>query len=366
MITARSQVRRGETSVFVFGIEKPNPRYRPATEPNISRPQLPESPPAADGGYYSQPEPSLPDPAKEAEINPEPMFERDTRPLLYRELKITVFPIIGFKSNHIGVGYLVRDVTDEREVEQIKENFISIVSHEVRTPMAVILGLTELLALPNVEKSEQEEWVKAINQEALRLRTVLNDMQSMSRIKDGAFELSLEDIELKELVDRVVKVTQLQYRSHHNVTVDLDIPQSIIYSDRGKVTQVLTNLIGNAIKYTPENGEIKINAGTRPNHPNEIYISVTDQGIGIPKSEQHKVFSRFFRSRNTREKGIGGTGLGLAITQHLVKLMGGNVWFESEENRGSTFYFSLPLPQHNNLMLEDSNPEDHSNIGAST
>lgn len=347
---AREMVRRGETSDFIFGIEKPNPRYR-ATEPIPPRPQLPPMLPAESGSPFGSTTPLFQQAALENE--PEPLFERDNRPLLYREMKLTVFPVLGTKGQMLGICYLVRDVTEEREVEQIKENFISIVSHEVRTPMAVILGLTELLALPNIEQDEREEWLKAINQEALRLRTVLNDMQSISRIKDGALELSLEDVDLRELIDRVVKVTQLQYRSEHEVTTDFEIDQTTLYTDRGKVTQVLTNLIGNAIKYTPNNGQIKIRVGTRPNYRNQVYISVTDQGIGIPRSEQHKVFSRFFRSTNTRQKKIGGTGLGLAISQHLVKLMNGAVWFESEENQGSTFYFSLPVTDTTHPMLED-------------
>ncbi len=353
--SAREMVRLGETSVFVFGIEKLNPRYR-ATEPVVPRPRLPEG--AADGGpSFGRNQPLLRFTSGSNE--PETFFEKDTRELLYREMQLTVFPVRGAKGNLLGICYLARDVTEEREVEQMKENFISIVSHEVRTPMAVILGLTELLALPNIERSEQEEWLTAINQEALRLRTVLNDMQSISHIKDGALELSLEEVELKELIERVAKVSQLQYRSHHEVEINFDIDNTTVLADRGKVTQVLTNLIGNAIKYTPEDGQIKIRVGMRPNQASQLYISITDQGIGIPKSEQHKVFSRFFRSTNTRQKGIGGTGLGLAITQHLVKLMGGTVWFESEENEGSTFYFSLPLATPENPILDS--PERFSN-----
>jgi two-component sensor histidine kinase/PAS domain-containing protein len=351
---ARELVRRGETSVFVFGIEKPNPRYRP-TEQVAPRLRLPEGEAAADSGpTYGRNEPLLS--RDKATEEPETLFERDTRPLLYREMKLTVFPLIGPKGHTLGVCYLARDVTEERELEQIKDNFISIVSHEVRTPMAVILGLTELLALPNIDKAEQEEWLKAINQEALRLRTVLNDMQSISRIKDGALELTLEDVDLRELIERVAKVSKLQYRASHDAEIEFDIDQSTIYTDRGKLTQVLTNLIGNAIKYTPEGTAVKIRVGTRPNHLGEIYISVTDQGIGIPKSEQHKVFSRFFRSTNTRQKGIGGTGLGLAITQNLVKLMGGTIWFESEENKGSTFYFSLPTNEPSPHLLDEPTP----------
>ncbi|MEI6043540.1 MAG: ATP-binding protein [Chloroflexota bacterium] len=346
---AREMARLGETNVFIFGVEKPNSRYR-ASEPLVPNPRLTEGV-TADTGGSGRSTFLRPNGLQEGES--EVLFERDSRPLLYREMKLTVFPVLGVKGNLLGTCYLARDITDEREVEQIKENFISIVSHEVRTPMAVILGLTELLSLPDVEKSEQDEWVKAINQEALRMRTVLNDMQSISRITDGAFEMSLEEVALPELIERVIKVSQLQYRSQHTVTTECDLPQTTIYADRGKITQVFTNLVGNAIKYTPEKGEIKVRLGTRPNHPNQIYISVTDQGIGIPKSEQHKVFSRFFRSTNTRQKGIGGTGLGLAITQHLVKLMGGTVWFESEENRGSTFYFSLPLVERENSVLEE-------------
>ena len=346
-MNARELVRRGESSEFVFGVEKPNSRYR--DRPQATEKALPEASPA--DGSYGRFEPLFP--LHTPEDEQDTLFERDSRLLLYCEIKLTVFPVLATKGNLLGVCYLLRDVTDEREVEQIKENFISIVSHEVRTPMAVILGLTELLGLPDTKPEEHAEWLTAINEEALRLRTVLNDLQSISRIQDGALELQLEEIELGELIERVAKVSQMQYRSNHKIVTTFELEQTTIYSDRGKVTQVLTNLIGNAVKYTPETGEIRLRIGLRPKHPDQIYISVTDQGIGIPKHEQHKIFSRFFRSSNTRQKGIGGTGLGLAISQHLVKLMGGAVWFESEENQGSTFYFSLPLLTAETAMLDD-------------
>jgi len=282
------------------------------------------------------------------EIGRDPAGELAGRPV--RDMRLTLFPVDDASGRQVGTGYLLRDVTRDRELDRLKDQFVSMVSHELRNPISIILSMTEILGETSISQEERNKWVGQINNEALRLRAMLNDMLDISRLEEGKLELSVLPINLKSAIQQVVELFRLQQKTPHEIVIDLQTPTTRVMADVGKLNQVLTNLIGNALKYSPNGGKVTVtvSAPQQTEDDNDLnarlmlQVSVTDQGMGIPEREQAKIFSRFFRSSTSRRSPIGGTGLGLSITQRLVKMMGGNIWFTSKDGQGSTFYFTLP------------------------
>lgn len=216
------------------------------------------------------------------------------------------------------------------------------VSHELRTPLTSIAGYIELLlegsAGPQSDRTKKFLEIVQINNQ--RLMVIINDLLDMSRIRAGNIRLVLERLELKPAIDQIAEAFAPQIASKQQelrVEVEQDLPS--IMADRGRVLQMLSNLISNAHKFTPREGTIVISAFTRGE---DVQICVSDSGVGLAANEQTELFSRFYRAQNSATKPIGGTGLGLAITRALVELHGGSVGVESTFGAGSTFTISLP------------------------
>ncbi len=282
------------------------------------------------------------------EIGRDPAGELAGRPV--RDMRLTLFPIDDASGRQVGTGYLLRDVTRDRELDRLKDQFVSMVSHELRNPISIILSMTEILEETSISQEERNKWVGQINSEAVRLRAMLNDMLDISRLEEGKLELSVLPLDMKSAIQQVVELFHLQQKTPHEIVIDLQTPNARVMADVGKLNQVLTNLIGNALKYSPDGGKVTVTVSAAQQSEDEtdlnahpmLQVSISDQGMGIPEREQAKIFSRFFRSSTSRRSSIGGTGLGLSITQRLVKMMAGNIWFTSKEGQGSTFYFTLP------------------------
>ncbi len=259
----------------------------------------------------------------------------------------------GEDSDISGVVATFNDITELRSVERMKSEFVSTVSHELRTPLTSIKGFVRTLLDDTqgyYDRDMQMEFYRIIDTECDRLVRLISDLLNLSRIESGrALDLVLSEVDLRELIRRVVE-SQRAYTSNHEF--ELLVPEDLepITADRDKVDQVLTNLVSNAIKYSPEGGKITIEARDLGDR---VFVSVSDQGIGIPEDQIGRLFTRFHRvdSRDSRRQY--GTGIGLYLVKHLVEAHKGEVGVRSKLGEGSTFTFTLPK----NLSAEQGEEE---------
>ncbi len=242
-----------------------------------------------------------------------------------------------------GVVTVLRDVTREREVAQAKSAFVSIVAHELRTPMTSIKGYTDLVlsgAAGGISEP-QKNFLEVVKSNADRLSDLVADLLDLSRIETGRVVLKSEPLELDVVIEDVV--TSLRsLAEEYQVSVDTEIPIGLpsINADRDRVVQVLTNLVGNACRYTPAGGSIEISVRRADSM---LQTDVTDTGIGIPSGQIDRLFERFERGDHDLVRQRPGTGLGLPIAKSIVEMHGGRIWVESKLDQGSTFSFTLPI-----------------------
>lgn len=234
---------------------------------------------------------------------------------------------------------IVRDISPIKEVDRLKSEFVSMVSHDLRTPLAVIKGYAATLLNPMLALDQEREkrFIKGINDASDRLTRLIDNLLSVSRLESGRFKLNPQQVDVGEIVQRVA--ASFRSSSRHHLVVDLPAEGLRVRADRDQVEQVLTNLVSNAIKYSPEGSEIRI-AGA--GNPTEVEVEVRDQGIGIPPAQLLRVFEKFYRGDAAVTKRVSGTGLGLYICKSIVEAHGGRIWVESEPDHGSVFHFTLP------------------------
>ena len=235
-----------------------------------------------------------------------------------------------------------------------KSEFVSFVAHELKNPMTSIKGYTELLAAGAVGQINemQTNFLNTIRSNVERMSTLVSDLNDDSKIEVGRLRLDYKAVEVNELVDEVVRSIKRQVEDKKqgiNVEISPSLPK--VWADRTRIGQVLTNLVSNANKYTPEGGWMLIGAETSENHwdPESarqvVHLWVKDSGIGISTEDQQKIFQKFFRSEDQKAREVPGTGLGLNITKSLVEMQGGRIWFESEFRQGTTFHFTVPVAE---------------------
>ena len=242
-----------------------------------------------------------------------------------------------------------QDVTALKEAEQLKDEFIGIAAHELRTPLAILTGFVQTLLNQTArgkgpQLSEwQQQSLQGIDLATDRLVDLAEDLLDVTRVQAGRLELQREPTDLVALARRMLARRQLT-TERHTLTLVTALPHLVVHVDPRRIEQVLSNLIGNAIKYSPEGGAIEVTI--RAEHEtHEALLSVRDQGIGIPPYEQAQIFERFARAGNAQAYGIRGAGLGLYLCRELVEAHGGRIWLESVEGQGSTFFVALPLSQ---------------------
>ncbi|HSJ86297.1 MAG TPA: GAF domain-containing protein, partial [Anaerolineales bacterium] len=235
-----------------------------------------------------------------------------------------------------------------------KSEFVSFVAHELKNPMTSIKGYTELLAAGSVGtiNEMQTNFLGTIRSNVERMSALVSDLNDNAKIEAGRLRLDYKPANVKEIVDDVLRSTRRQVDDKRQ-SVDLEIPPQLppVWADRLRVGQVLTNLINNAHKYTPDGGKIFIGAEATTNQwdpegaKHVVHLWVKDNGIGISFEDQAKIFQKFFRSDDTKAREAPGTGLGLNITKSLVEMQGGRIWFDSEFRKGTTFHFTIPIAE---------------------
>jgi PAS domain S-box-containing protein len=250
----------------------------------------------------------------------------------------TAAPIFGDDGHSVGAVEVVRDVSSEREVDQLKSSLVSTVSHELRTPLTMIQGFSELLLTRDLAEERSREALRQINASAERLTRLIEDLLSVSRIESGRLVARTEPERLDEVIDEVVAT--FDEREDRPLVLDVDPHLPEVMADRDKLVQILTNLVSNALKYSESPSEVRIAAGKVDS---TVQVAVNDQGIGLTEEEQSQLFSKFFRADRDEVRDAGGTGLGLYIAKSLVEMQDGRLWVTSELGRGSTFSFSLPV-----------------------
>jgi two-component system, NtrC family, sensor histidine kinase KinB len=243
--------------------------------------------------------------------------------------------------------FIIQSVEQMARTNKMKSEFVSIASHQLKAPIAEINWEVELLLSKNAEGlgAKQKDLIERVSKSNERMGRLVNDLLDVARIDQGKLALMKDNFNIVELIEKVTENNQVLAKAN-NVEIAIskngNIP--IITNDRRRIGVVMDNLISNAIKYTKGNGLVNVSIAQGKN---SIIICVKDGGVGIPKSQQEHVFEKFFRSENAARYQVSGTGLGLYISKNIVEQSGGEIWFHSEENRGSEFCFSLPLNNKN-------------------
>ena len=243
-----------------------------------------------------------------------------------------------------GAWVIIENISELVRLRRMRSEFIDNLSHELRTPLANVRLLTEMLLddLENEEVSTRvRERVATIDIETGHLVQMINELLDLSRIEQSSTVVRHDEVQVPPLVEASMRRLHTFAERQGVVLIEL-VPEDLppIRGDEDRLDQLLMNLLHNAIKFSPDGGTVTV---TTDEHPDGVVISVSDQGEGIPKKDQTRVFERFYKVDRARQRGQGGTGLGLAIARHIAEAHGGRIWLESEEGRGSTFSFSLPF-----------------------
>ncbi|RPI78413.1 MAG: sensor histidine kinase, partial [Chloroflexi bacterium] len=235
-----------------------------------------------------------------------------------------------------------------------KSDFVSFVSHELKTPMTSIKGFTDLLfsGVVGPVNDTQRNFLSTIRSNVDRMVTLVTDLADVSRIEAGRLRLDFSAVPVTEVVEEVTHSIHSQVEEKkQSMHVQLPAGLPSIWGDRTRLIQIITNLVSNAHKYSPEGGsfticaEVATNAWDEDGPPKVLHISVQDSGCGISEQDQKKIFQKFFRSDDQKVRDVPGTGLGLNITKQLVEMQGGKIWFVSQLRVGTTFHFTVPIAE---------------------
>lgn len=280
-------------------------------------------------------------------------------------LSVTISPIKNEQNIVISTCIIQRDITRRKESEtrlldaksvaeeasQAKSNFLSNMSHELRTPLNAIVGFSDIL-LRDIKDPIGQTLIPKIRESGLYLSNLIEDILDIERIENGKIALEVRQVDINNLVKKVAESWHPQLSDKCSLALELDTESGNISCDAVRVRQILTNLLDNANKYSPEGGEFKIRTHS---YHDEIWISVEDHGIGMSPNEMQGIFERFNQLESGYKRRSGGLGIGLSLIRELVEMHGGRIWAESEEGQGSTFLFALPREAVAIASEEDAN-----------
>lgn len=268
--------------------------------------------------------------------------------------------IVGEKNELVGVVTILRDITREKEIDRLKTELVSMVAHELRSPLTCISGFSELLLDDTITRGQSEEYASIILKEASRLNDLINKFLDISKIESGRSQVRKTSVDLKMLVEKIVDFNG-QLAEKKNISVELEVPPEIshIQADRDMMEQVFLNLFSNAVKYSPENASVRI----RVRESNEdMIVEVEDTGFGISEQSLPHIFDKFYRiTDNEKVVDITGSGLGLALVKEIVEIHGGYVEAKSRLGEGSTFLVSLPK-RHQTQESQKREPSSFNNL----
>lgn len=271
-------------------------------------------------------------------------------------LSVTYTPLIDENTGElVNIIVSLHDITQFREEEEMKSTFTSIISHELKTPVSLIKGYAQTLARPDADWDAEvaRQGLQVIEEESDRLEALINNLLDVSRIQASGLQLDFADVDIVALVGKVAAAYRTQ-TSNHQIEVDFPEQLPLVWGDEERLRQVFTNLVGNALKYSPDGGLIRIGGwlekGTAQDAvelgineaPERVVVYVADQGIGIPESELRHVFERFYRVDSSLRRSTAGSGLGLFLAKAIVEAHGGQIWARSEAGKGTTFFVALP------------------------
>lgn len=254
-------------------------------------------------------------------------------------LQIRTSVLTDKRGKSIGMIFLIHDISQEREIERMKSEFITTAVHELSTPLTAILGFSEFLLENQHTQEEEKEFLTIINEKADFLSGLVGELLDVSRIESGKpLALKIGKHTAQELFEHPIQHLQ-QLSENHHFTIDLAAAETELPVDKEKIWQVMENLCNNAVKYSPIGGEIKI---TGQAAENSYRVTVKDQGVGLTKEQTARVFEKFYRCNQT-DTSVGGTGLGLTIVKYIIESHGGQIWIDSELGQGTEVHFVLPI-----------------------
>ena len=277
-------------------------------------------------------------------------------------LRTIASPFLDENGQTLGTVYLFDDITREKEIDQMKSDFISLVSHELRTPLTSIIGFVSFIldGKAGAINDRQRNSLARVQRQSKRLAALINDLLDISRIESGRIQMEQEPISLLEIVTQRIEEIRPQ-ADEKSIRLDLTAPESVptILGDEARMGQVFTNLIGNAIKFTPNNGEVSIRVRV---DGSLLHVEVIDTGPGIPAEERQKVFDKFYQLSDISTRQQGGSGLGLSITKSIVEAHGGKLWIDDgNQGKGSNFQFVLPLVREDDNVKGKERVREHYN-----
>jgi two-component system phosphate regulon sensor histidine kinase PhoR len=258
-----------------------------------------------------------------------------------RHLHVSAVPMKSDRGEISGAVVLFHDITELKRADRIRSDFVANVSHELRTPLAILRGYIEtLLDSPKSSREERTRILEVMERHSKRLGLLVEDLLALARLESPNPNLQRSDVNISRLFEEVVRDWEKKFTEKHlKVTVDLPPDQLVVWADEARLQEILYNLLDNAVKYSGEGGEIRLQAQSRND---EVILSVSDRGVGIGKEDLPRVFERFYRVDKARSRELGGTGLGLSIVKHIAQLHGGRVEAESEVGKRTTIRVVLP------------------------
>jgi len=261
--------------------------------------------------------------------------------------------VIDTEDKLIGIVTIFRDITKEKEIDRMKTELVSMVAHELRSPLTSIAGFSELLLDEGVTQEQSKEYAEIILKESNRLGDLINKFLDISRIESGKSQVHKTPVQMGHIIESILEMN-MYLAERKGMKVNLDIPDDLatVWVDREMMGQVILNLFSNAVKYSPEGKTISIEVEDKED---EQLVRIVDQGYGIPGKSLNRIFDKFYRvTDNEHSQEITGSGLGLSLVKEIIELHDGSIWVESKLGEGSTFTFSIPKSEDDNMQLDRS------------